>query len=158
MHYTELKRAWGELTAPGAPFEIDTITVRGAPMRIYKHAPATVRDLWLASAQFADREYLVYQEERITYGEAHRLVNAVAGWLHDHGVRQGDRVAIAMRNYPEWLLIYWACLASGVAAVGMNAWWVPEEMAYGIKDSAPKVIFCDRERLERLMERPEMAE
>jgi long-chain acyl-CoA synthetase len=65
-------------------------------------------------------------------------------------VKPGDRVAIAMRNYPEWMLIYWACACLGVASVGMNAWWVSEEMAYGLKDAAPKVIFADEERLARL--------
>ena len=157
MHYNELKTAWAELTAPGAPFEIAEIVVRGSPMRVYKHAMPTVRDLWLSSAQFADREYLVYLDERMTYGEAHKQVNAIAGWLVDQGVKQGDRVAIAMRNYPEWILIYWACVCMGVAAVGMNAWWVPEELAYVIDDSRPKVIFCDRERLDRLLEKPEIA-
>jgi long-chain acyl-CoA synthetase len=156
MHYKELKAAWAELTAPGAPFEVGEIVLRGSPMRIYKNAPPTVRDLWLASAQFADREYLVYRDERMTYREAHAKVNAIAGWLAARGVVRGDRVAIAMRNYPEWILIYWACVCTGVAAVGMNAWWVPEELAYVIDDSRPKVIFCDRERLERLLEKPEI--
>jgi long-chain acyl-CoA synthetase len=55
-----------------------------------------------------------------------------------------------MRNYPEWMLIYWACVSMGVASVGMNAWWVAEEMAYAIRDSTPKVLFCDAERLARL--------
>ena len=155
MHYKELKTAWAELTAPGAPFEIETITVRGVALRAYKNAPASVRDLWLASTAFAEREYLIYEDERITYGEAHVRVNAIAAWLTDQGVGRGDRVAIAMRNYPEWLLAYWACLCLGVAVVGMNAWWVPEEIDYALKDSAPKVIFCDGERLARLIERPE---
>ena len=155
MHYKELKRAWGELTAPGAPFEIETITVRGVPIRSYKNSPNTVRDLWLASAQFADREYLVYLDERMTYAEAHRQVGAIGAWLAARGVGRGDRVAIAMRNYPEWILIYWACVSLGVAVVGMNAWWVAEEVDYAIKDSAPKVIFCDDERLPRLTERPD---
>jgi long-chain acyl-CoA synthetase len=157
MHYKELKKAWGELTAPGAPFEIETITVRGIPIRAYKHAPPTVRHLWLASAAFAEREYLIYQDERITYGEAHRLVGSIGAWLAARGVTRGDRVAIAMRNYPEWLLIYWACVSMGVAVVGMNAWWVAEEIDYAVKDSAPKVIFCDAERLARLTERPDTA-
>ena len=155
MHYKELKRAWTELTAPGAPFEIETIQVRGFPMRSYKNAPSTVRALWLASAAFAEREYLIYEDERITYGEAHARVNAIAGWLVEQGVSRGDRVAIAMRNYPEWLLIYWACVCMGVAVVGMNAWWVPEEIDFAVKDSTPKVIFCDADRLARLTERPE---
>jgi long-chain acyl-CoA synthetase len=83
-------------------------------------------------------------------------VNAIAAWLWTQGVRPGDRVAIAMRNYPEWMLIYWASVSIGVAAVGMNAWWTAEEMAYALKDSAPKVLFCDGERLARIQERPSM--
>jgi long-chain acyl-CoA synthetase len=157
VHYKELKKAWGELTAPGQPFEIETVVVRGSPLRAYKNAPKTVRELWLASAQFADREYLVYQDERMTYAEAHRQVAAIGAWLAARGVKRGDRVGIAMRNYPEWLLVYWACVSLGIAVVGMNAWWVAEELDYAIKDSAPKVIFCDGERLARLTERPETA-
>ena len=155
MHYKELKTAWAELIAPGGAFEIETIQVRGVPLRAYKNAPATVRDLWLASRAFADREYLIYGDERMTYGEAHVRVNSLAAWLTAQGVARGDRVAIAMRNYPEWILAYWACVCLGVAVVGMNAWWVPEEIDYALKDSAPKVIFCDGERLARLIERPE---
>ncbi|MGI9169352.1 MAG: class I adenylate-forming enzyme family protein [Caulobacteraceae bacterium] len=157
MHYKELKEVWAALTAPGAPFEIGEIEMRGAPMRLYKNAPPTVREVWLSTAAFADRDYLVYRDERLTYGEAHAQVNAIAGWLADHGVAAGDRVAIAMRNYPEWLLIYWACVASGLAVVGLNAWWVAEELAYAIEDSQPKAIFCDAERLARILERPAMA-
>ena len=156
MHYAELKKAWGELTAPGAPFEIQEVQVRGSPLRAYKNAPPNVRGLWLSTAAYGDREYLVYQDERITYAKAHQQVNAVAHWLWEQGVRPGDRIAIAMRNYPEWLLIYWACVCLGVAAVGMNAWWVTEELEFALKDSAPKVVFCDAERLLRIFERPAM--
>ncbi|UTP37761.1 acyl--CoA ligase [Phenylobacterium sp. LH3H17] len=158
MHYKELKQAWTELTAPGQPFEIVEVEVRGEKLRAFRHAPPSVREIWLSTLQFADRDYLVYQDERLTYGEAHAKVNAIAAWLTEQGVRPGDRVAIAMRNYPEWMLIYWACVCLGVAAVGMNAWWVTEELAYAVKDSAPKVIFADSERLPRILERPEIAE
>ena len=157
MHYAELKTAWAELTAPGAPFEVETINVRGVPLRAYKVAPSSGRELWLATTAFAEREYLIYLGERITYAQAHAQVNAVAAWLTARGVAPGDRVAIAMRNYPEWMLIYWACLCLGVAAVGMNAWWVTEEIDYALKDSAPKVVFADAERLARILERPDMA-
>ena len=57
-----------------------------------------------------------------------------------------------MRNYPEWMLSYWAITSMGAVAVGMNAWWVPHEMHYGLEDSAPKVLICDRERLQRFEE------
>ncbi len=157
MHYKELKTAWAELTGPGAPFEVETIAVRGVPTRVYKNAPPNVRAVWLSSLAFKDREYLIYGEERLTYGQAHDQVAAIASWLVAHGVAPGDRVAIAMRNWPEWMLIYWACVSLGVAAVGMNAWWVAEEMEYAIKDSAPKILFADAERLARLAERPALA-
>ncbi|MEJ1969411.1 MAG: class I adenylate-forming enzyme family protein [Rhizomicrobium sp.] len=157
MHYAELKQAWSELTAPGAPFEVVEIPVRGQKLRGYKNVPPSIREFWLSTAPFAAREYLVYRDERITYAEAHSQVAAIAAWLFRQGVKPGDRVAIAMRNYPEWLLIYWACACIGVAVVGMNAWWVTEEMDFALKDSAPKIVFCDRERLGRILERPAMA-
>ncbi|WP_374655804.1 class I adenylate-forming enzyme family protein [Phenylobacterium sp.] len=158
MHYRELKQAWAELTGAGAPFEVVEIPVRGNMIRTFKNAPPSVRELWLSTAQFADRDYLVYQDDRLTYAEAHAQVNAIAAWLFEQGVQPGDRVAIAMRNYPEWMLVYWACLSVGVAAVGMNAWWVPDEMEYAFKDAAPKVVFADAERLARIYERPSMVE
>ncbi|WP_304177312.1 class I adenylate-forming enzyme family protein [Phenylobacterium aquaticum] len=157
MHYQELKQAWAELTAPGAPFEIAVTEVRGVPIRTFKNAPPSIREFWLSTAAFADRTYLVYQGERITYGEAHAQVASIANWMMQNGVAPGDRVAIAMRNYPEWMLIYWACVSIGVAAVGMNAWWTTEEMDYALKDSAPKAVFADAERLARIQERPGMA-
>ncbi len=156
MYYAELEKAWGELTAPGAPFEIAEIEVGGVQLKSFKNAPPNVRALWLSTAQFADRDYLVYGDERITYAEAHRQVAAIANWLLAHDVTAGDRVAIAMRNYPEWMLIYWACACIGVAAVGMNAWWTPAEMAYGLKDAQPKILFADAERIARTQEQPEM--
>lgn len=156
MHYAELNQAWAELTAPGAPFEIAVQEVRGSPIRTFKNAPPNVRLLWQSTAQFAERDYLVYGDERLTYGEAHAQVASIANWLIAHGVKPGDRVAIAMRNYPEWMLIYWACACIGVAAVGMNAWWTAPEMAYGMKDAEPKVLFADAERIARLAEQPGM--
>lgn len=157
MHYKELDRAWAELLAPGAPFEIETIQLRGSPVKAFKNAPPSVREVWLASAAFAERDYLVYGDERYTYADAHRITASVANWLHSKGVKAEDRVAIAMRNFPEWLLIYWGCLSIGVTVVGMNAWWTAPEMAYGLTDAAPKVLFADAERLARMAEQPGMA-
>jgi long-chain acyl-CoA synthetase len=157
MHYQALKEVWNALTAPGAPFEVITVDVGGVPLRAFKHAPPNVRALWLSTAQYGDRPYLVYQDERITYADAHRRVASIANWLMAEGVKPGDRVAIAMRNYPEWMLAYWACVSIGVACVGMNAWWVADEVEFALNDSEPKVVFCDHERLERILERPAAA-
>lgn len=147
--YEELKEVWGGLIAPGSPFEVVNKEIRGVSIRTFAQAPPSLREVWLASAAFAERDYLIYQDERRTYAESHLEVAAIANWLRQEGIEPGDRVAISMRNYPEWMLIYWACMTQGIACVGMNAWWVEEETAYGLSDSTPKALFCDEERLAR---------
>lgn len=150
--YKALKETWSNLISEGSPFEITEIEVRGEMIRAYALAPPSLREVWLSSLQFAERDYLVYQDERWTYAEAHKDVAAIACWLRAQGVEPGDRVAISMRNYPEWLLCYWACVSQGIAIVGMNAWWVAGEMKFGLEDSEPKVLVCDQERLVRFQE------
>ena len=150
--YDELRNAWDELTAAGQLFEIETLKLRGFPARSYKHAPASLREIWQGTAAYQDREYLIFQDERYTYEQAHELTGSIANWLSMQGVQPGDRVAIAMRNYPEWMLAYWAVVSMGAVVVGMNAWWVPKEMHYALRDSVPKVLICDEERLVRFEE------
>ncbi len=145
--YDELRQVWQEMTAPGGPFEIRTEQVLGRPLRTYAGAPPSLREVWLASAGYGDRDYLVYEDERRSFTQAHAEVAAIAAWLTERGVTSGDRVAIAMRNYPEWMMVYWAAVSIGAAVVGMNAWWVGSEMAYGLEDSRPKVLVVDKERL-----------
>lgn len=120
-------------------------------MRTFATAPPTMRALWESTAGYADLTYLVYEDERYTYAEIQAQVRRLAQILHEeHGVGRGDRVAIAMRNYPEWVVSYWATVSLGAAVVGMNAWWVGAEMEYGLSDSRPKVLICDDERFERV--------
>lgn len=144
--------AWTELIAPGAAYEVTTVEVRGQTLRTFVQAPRSMTEIWMATSAFADRSYLVFGDERITYGEAHEAVASVASWMAQHGVVPGDRVAIAMRNYPEWMLAYWACLSIGATAVGMNAWWVAEELAFALDDAAPRIVVCDAERHDRLVD------
>ena len=97
-----------------------------------------------------DKTFLVYQDERYSFGESHRIVNALAQRLGTYGVQPGDRVAIAMRNYPEWAFAFWAAIAVGAVVVPLNAWWTGPELAYGLTDSGSVVLFADEERAERL--------
>ena len=148
--YKEYKEVWETHTGADGDFAIAIQDIRGIPTRVYAKAPATVRDIWLSTTQFAERDYLVYEGERITYAQAHDRVRSIGLWLLAHNVKPGDRVAIAMRNYPEWMLGYWATLSIGATVVGMNAWWTGPEMQYAIQDSTPKVIILDHERMDRL--------
>ena len=148
-HFNE---AWNELTAAGAPFAMTEIEVRGNPMRVFDSAPPSMRSLWELATFHGDKSYVVYEDERYTYAEIDARVRALAGLLRDrHGVGAGDRVAIAMRNYPEWVIGYWATVSIGAAVVGMNAWWTSSEMQFGLGDSRPKVLIADDERLERVL-------
>ncbi|MEM9395935.1 MAG: class I adenylate-forming enzyme family protein [Pseudomonadota bacterium] len=150
--YAELKRVWEEMTSPGQMFSVHRQEVFGNSILCYENAPASLRDLWMLSAGHGDSDYLVYQDERLTYAQSHKQTAALASELAAMGVGPGDRVAIAMRNYPEWMLAYWATVSMGAVVVGMNAWWVPGEMEYALEDSSPKVLIADRERLERFRE------
>lgn len=147
-----LKEAWQELTAPGGGFAITEEVVRGIPMRVFATVPPSMRSIWEMAAGHGDKDYVVYEDERYTYAEVGAQVRALAHHLRDaHGVGSGDRVALAMRNYPEWVVGYWAIVSLGAAVVGMNAWWTSPEMAYGLADSRPKVLIADDERLERVL-------
>ena len=147
--YKELDQAWQQLTSSGQMFEVTTADVRGVPLRVYAKAPPSLREFWLGTAGHGDNEYLVYNGERCSYREAHVFTASIAHWLASNNVQPGDRVAIAMRNYPEWMLAYWAITAMGAVVVGMNAWWVAREMQFGLEDAAPKVLIADAERLQR---------
>lgn len=133
------------------PFEIVEAEVLGVQMKVFAHQPTSLRQVWEGSAVHGDAVYLVYEDERWTFAEAHRMVRALAHRLVTvHGVRQGDRVAIATRNYPEWAIAYWATVSIGAVAVPLNAWWTGPELAYGLTDSGSVVLFADDERAERI--------
>ena len=152
IHHYLAARA--ELDAPGSPFATTTEVVRGVPLKVFAACPPDMRVLWENSAGHGDKDYLVYEDERYTYAEVHAQVRKLAAHLVANGVHPGSRVAIAMRNYPEWVVSYWASVCVGAAAVGMNAWWTAPEMEYALNDSEPLVLIADDERLERLNHMP----
>ena len=139
------------MTPTDDPFRVITIDVRGVPTRVFAGAPPHMRAIWEASAVHGERTYLVYEDERIDFADAHRDVAVLADRLtREYGVRQGDRVAIAMRNYPEWAVAAWASFAIGAVLVPLNAWWTGPELRYGLEHSGSVLLVADDERLERL--------
>ena len=82
-----LRAAWAEMTAPGAPFAMSEIVVRGVPIRVFDGAPPNMRTIWEMSAAHADKDYVVYEDERYTFAEIDARVRALAHHLRDvHGV------------------------------------------------------------------------
>jgi long-chain acyl-CoA synthetase len=141
-----------ELTLAGGEFEIETVEIGGRPTRVWKHAsPSLVEVLRLGRSRGGDADFIVHGDERISHEAHYQSVAAFAQVLQGQlGVRKGDRIAIAMRNYPEWSVAFFAALAVGGIAVALNAWWTGEELAFGLEDSGARVLIADAERLARL--------
>jgi long-chain acyl-CoA synthetase len=147
-----LAEAHALLTRPGSPFEIEERQIRGVRSRVWKHAPPTMRELFRQARAHGSKTFVVYRDERVSYEEFARAALAIAEALQRAGVKKGDRVAIAMRNLPEWPAAFFGCLLTGGIAVLLNAWWTGPELQYGLNDSGAKVAIVDHERLERVFE------
>jgi len=142
--------AAAQITAPGERFETAEIEVRGVTYTAFTAVPGSMRDLFDLTRGYGAATFLVYEDESYTYEEVHAAADGLATALQQrYGVAKGDRVAIAMRNYPEWIMTYLATLSIGAVAVSMNAWWTADELDYGLTDSGAKVLVADGERVER---------
>src|SRR5436190_16710067 len=110
--------ALAELTAPGQPYELELKTIGGTSLKVFRNAPRSLRELYAQTA--TDKTFIVYDDERLTFAQAHAEAARIAHLLvHDYGVEKGDRVAISMRNYPEWVLAFMAATSIGAIAVAM---------------------------------------
>ena len=149
-----LAEAHARLTAPGEPFVTVEIRVRGVAMLVWKHVPVTAADAFARARAFGAREFLVHGQERVSYDGFARATLKIAQLLAESGVNKGDRVALVMRNLPEWPVVFIGVLLAGAIAVPLNAWWSGAELAYGILDCGARFVFADAERLARLKDLP----
>ena len=132
------------LTAPGAPFEMEEMTVRGRRVRAYKNARTSLREIFDLGRTWGEREFIVYEGERQTYDAHFRAAGALGRILADrYGVTKGDRIVIAMRNLPEWSLAFWAGQSIGAVVAPLNAWGLGPDLVFGIQDSGAKVALVD---------------
>ncbi|HEY0927389.1 class I adenylate-forming enzyme family protein [Brevundimonas sp.] len=145
-----LAQATAALTAPGSIFEVVETIIEGRPTKIWKNAPPTLLHTFMAGRQWGARPFIVYGDERVSFEAFSRATLALAADLKARGVKKGDRVAVAMRNVPEWPVSFFAAGLLGAVVTPLNAWWSGEELAYGLKDSGSSVAIVDGERLERI--------
>jgi steroid-24-oyl-CoA synthetase len=139
------------LIGPGGPFEVEAVMVDGIPLRDFVRAPRTIVDIFGLGAAHEDRVHIVYGDERLTFGHVRRRSLSLARELHrSFGVRSGDRVAIAMRNLPEFVISFWGAALVGAIVVPLNSWWKGAELAYALQNSGAVVVLVDDERLEQL--------
>ncbi len=138
------------LTRPGAPFEMATETIGGVATRVWKNAPANLAQLVAFSRGHGDRLATIYEDQRVSYAAQYRAIATLAQRLQAMGIGKGDRVALAMRNIPEWPVAFFAVVSIGAICVPLNAWWSPQELAFGINDSGARLLIVDRQRHDRL--------
>jgi long-chain acyl-CoA synthetase len=140
------------MTAPGSMFEIGEAEIRGVKLKIWKNAPPHLGIIFDLGQQFAARTYNVYENQRVSFDQHRAAALRLARHLQTEGVRKGDRVAIIMRNIPEWSVAFWASVLIGAIATPLNAWWTGPELEYGLQDSGAKIAIMDHERWERVRE------
>ena len=133
----------------GTPFELTETEVFGVKMEVFKNAPPNLALALQAARGHGDATFLLYEGERYSFARVMDEVDGLAHLLvHTYGVKKGDRVAVAMRNYPEWIISFAAIISVGAVNVSFNAWWTEDEMKFALEDSGAKVLIGDQQRID----------
>jgi long-chain acyl-CoA synthetase len=131
---------------------MEAAAIRGVETRVWKNGPKTLVEVFQLGRSHGDREFLVYEGDRASYDAWARATLALADAFRAEGVGKGDRVALVMRNLPEWPVVFFAAALCGAIIVPLNAWWTGPELEYGLADSGSKLAVVDAERHERIAE------
>ncbi|KAE9407012.1 acetyl-CoA synthetase-like protein [Gymnopus androsaceus JB14] len=140
------------LCGPGALHELETRVVDGQVQRVYKNLWPSLRIFWLYITQLhADKICVVFENQRLTFREAGiRAAKAASIFQDVYGVKKGDRVALCSRNYPEYLVLFWACHLIGAVVVLVNAWLPLEPLKHCLSRTTCTLVFVDPERADKL--------
>ena len=145
------RQVLNKLTGPGGEYELaDRELPDGTVCRVVKGAPHRLLDLLVQARSFAGLEYIAYRDEVYTFGDIIQQTARLAGALRRLGVGRGDRVAVCMRNCPEWPAAFFAPMALGAVTVSLNGWWSGEEIAHGLRDAQARALIVDGQHLERI--------
>jgi len=140
------------MTAQDGMFPVGSETIRGITYKAFTSIPQTLDGYFDLAAMHADKEFLVYDDTRLSFAEALTQAKRLGHVLRTNlQMGEGDRVGIAMRNYPEWFLSFIAITGSGGVAVPVNAWWSQDEFEYGLNDCGARIVICDEERIAKLL-------
>ena len=145
-----IQEATSQMIATGQMFEIERKVVKGIEMNVWKNAPATMAQVLGMSLNHSAKEFLIYEDQRYTFEDHYRAAATLAQRFIDLGIKKGDRITIASRNLPQWVMSFWGAILSGAVVVPLNAWWTTEELEYGLSDSGTTIAIVDEERFERI--------
>lgn len=142
--------AKSQLMAPGAPFEIKPKQVNGQIFQAYCNAPVNLAQVIHDSRRSDEESFLIYQGQECSYKAFFEQVDSLASWMHQQGISKGDRVAIAMRNRPEWVIAFCATALIGAVPAPLNSFGMEQELLEALTTIEPKLIICDGPRWQRI--------
>lgn len=142
------RQAWGQLIHEASPFAI-VKNQQGIPE--FSKAPVNLVEALQPGRQHGDKPFVRWQGQSYTYNEFFAKADKITAALQkDLSVGKGDRIAIAMRNRPAWMISFMAAIQVGAIPVPINSWSTADELLYAIKDCGARVVFCDPQRYELL--------
>ena len=128
-------------------FKLKQETIRGVNYKCFDSKISNLNDYFKLSLKYPDNDMLVFDNERYTFQSCYDLSSAFANALIERfKIKKGDRIAIASRNYPEWINSFIAITSIGAIAVPLNSWWTKDELKYGIENCGAKIIIVDDKR------------
>lgn len=142
--------AKSQLLAPGAPFELETKEINGQQLEVYRNAPPNLPQVINDSRRDDEASFLVYQGKEWSYKTFFEQVDSLASWMQQQGIGKGDRVAIAMRNRPEWVIAFSATALIGAVPAPLNSFGMEQELQAALKTIEPKLLICDGARWTRI--------
>ncbi|MEY8841943.1 AMP-binding protein, partial [Cribrihabitans sp. XS_ASV171] len=148
------QEAIAEVLSTNPIFTVGLRKIRGIDYPVFVNIPKDLGALLHASHEAqagGTAEFLVHGSRRWSYDEYCKDVAHVAALLsREYGVRQGTRVALAMRNCPEMLILMMAIASLGAVVVFLNAWWTGDELNFALRNAEAKLVFADTDRVARL--------
>lgn len=104
------------------------------------------------AAQYADRVFLKFGDERITYREANETVNRYAAVLAAKGVGHGDVVGVMLRNSPDAVLLMLAIVKCGAVAGMLNYHQRGKVLAHSIGLLDATAVVAESDLIEHVAE------
>ncbi|MHA7871676.1 MAG: class I adenylate-forming enzyme family protein [Hyphococcus sp.] len=150
MDPAKLAAAGFKILTENPLFKVGEAEIRGNTYRVFENAPPSLVGLFASgAAMHGEKDFLIFEDERLSFAETWRRACRFAHALQSElGVKPGDKVALAMRNFPEWCISYMAVISTGAVVVPLNAWWKADELKYGLEDCGAKIVIVDAKRLE----------
>ncbi len=93
--------------------------------------------------------FLIFEDEAVTFGQMETRAEALAASLHGLGIEPGDRVAVVMPSWPEFVISMFAVAKLGAVLVPLNPRLTADDLRYTLRHSEA-VVAITAETLEDL--------